>query len=197
MPDRNVGKVVDIEIEDQNNLSEKELKKYVEEPDADTVRKQGQRDSEIDYEKTNYYEQYLRSQAELQNYKRRTEQRMQEWRLHAVKEIISQLLPVIDDFDILFKHHSDGSEEICVDGVKMIYTKLLTRLEELGLESIEAEGEEFNPHLHEAVMAEEADSVEEGHVLKVWQRGFMYKDTLLRPAKVITAKAKKDDVNDG
>ncbi|MBN1479733.1 nucleotide exchange factor GrpE [candidate division KSB1 bacterium] len=194
MPDNKVNNAIEIEIDDDNGSSKEEIKQDTEQPENQAAYAETSQEIE---EKPDYYDQYLRMQAELQNYKRRIEQRMQEWRLYAAKEIVSQLLPVIDDFEILFNHHREGTEEICVDGVKMIYNKLLSSLVELGLEPIEAEGKQFDPNLHEAVMAEESDEVEEGRVLKVWQRGFLYKDTLLRPAKVITAKAKKDDVKDG
>jgi molecular chaperone GrpE len=184
---------IEIEIKDQEDLQEQDTQSAKVDEGIDD----GSEEKQESEETLDYYDQLLRVQAELQNYKRRSEQRMQEWRMYAAKDIISQLLPVIDDFDILFQHHPDGSEKIRVDGVKMIYNKMMAALRSLGLDPIDAEKQEFDPHLHEAMMAEETDQVEEGHVLKVWQRGFMFKDQLLRPAKVITAKAKSDGENHG
>ncbi|MDZ7725799.1 MAG: nucleotide exchange factor GrpE [candidate division KSB1 bacterium] len=107
------------------------------------------------------------------------------------REIVAQLLPVIDDFDILFTHSKDDStDNVSLDGIKMIYNKLLDTLGEMGLEPIEAENETFNPAYHEAVLTEESDK-EEGTILKVWQKGFTFRDSLLRPAKVVTAKEKE------
>jgi len=74
---------------------------------------------------------------------------------------------------------------------------MLSSLKEIGLEPIDATGKEFDPHLHEAIMAEESNEVEDGHVLKVWQQGFLFKDQLLRPAKVITAKAVQNEKRNG
>ena len=138
-----------------------------------------------------YVDQLLRAQAELQNYKRRTEQRMQHWQTNNSRDLVIKLLPVVDDFDILFEHHKDEDETISIKGVTMIYNKLMSTLADLGLEPIEAAGQPFDPNLHEAVMAEESDDFDDGQIVKVWQRGFKFKDSLMRPAKVITAIAKR------
>ncbi len=136
-----------------------------------------------------YYETMLRVQAEFMNYKKRNEQRMQEWRVHAAREIVSQILPVVDDFEILFSHEAkDGN--VSVEGVQLIHNKLISTLADLGLEVIDTRDRTFDPNVHDAVMVEESDEVEEGDIVKVWQKGFLFKGTLLRPAKVITAKAK-------
>lgn len=145
----------------------------------------------------NYLEQLQRLQAEFLNYKKRTEQRMKNHKEMQTRDIVSQLLPVIDDFDILFTHSKDESNDsISLDGIRMIYNKLLDTLGEMGLEPIEAEGEPFDPEYHEAVLTEESDQAEEGTILKVWQNGFKFRDALLRPAKVVTAKEKQDDTNE-
>lgn len=136
----------------------------------------------------NYYEQLLRTQAELINYKRRTEERLQEWRAQAGRDVLSRLLPIIDDFDIFFTHHGEECPGV-IGGMHMIYTKLMTTLKELGLTVISPEGEMFDPAVHEAVMTEEHEHAEEGRILRVWQKGFYYNDVLLRPARVITAGA--------
>lgn len=200
MPDKQNDNTIEIEIKDENDLQQEQQQNEMQndstaeenvvelkDPDAAELDEE-----EAEEETPDYYDQYMRLQAEFQNYKRRSEQRMQDWRMYAAKDIVSQLLPVIDDFDILFTHHKDGTEELCVDGVKMIYNKMLSAFKEIGLQPMDALGKEFDPNLHEALMAEETDEVEEGHVLKVWQQGFLFKDQLLRPAKVITAKAKQD-----
>lgn len=137
-----------------------------------------------------YYETMLRVQAEFMNYKKRNEHRMQEWRLHAAREIVAQLLPVVDDFDILFSHETDENGKVSVEGVQLIYNKLMSTLQDLGLELIDTSDRKFDPNVHEAVMVEESDEVDDGDIVKVWQKGFLYKGSLLRPAKVITAKAK-------
>lgn len=148
-----------------------------------------------DEKENDYLEQLQRLQAEFLNYKKRMEQRMTDHKEYMTRDIVSQLLPVIDDFDILFTHSNDeSSDTVSLDGIRMIYNKLLDTLGEMGLEPIEAEGESFDPEYHEAVLTEESDQ-EEGTILKVWQKGFKFRDSLLRPAKVVTAK-QKDTTND-
>ncbi len=142
-----------------------------------------------------YYDLWLRSQAELINYKRRTEQRMEERREEATRDLLKKLLPVIDDFDIFFAHHSDEGDKV-VAGVRMIYSKLMAVLKEMGLEELNPHGDPFDPRLHDAVMMEETSEAKEGHIVRVWQKGYFYRDSLLRPAKVITAKAKADEEKD-
>ncbi len=187
--------VIEIEIKDKESANERTEAEASKETSVEEAVSEA---SNKESAESDYYNQLLRVQAEFQNYKRRTEQRMQEWRANAARDIITKLLPVVDDFDILFDHHKDDSDSVSIKGVKMIYDKLMSTLKDLGLKPIDAAGRSFDPNVHEAVMAEESDA-EEGKVLKVWQRGFMFNDSLLRPAKVITAKSKKSgegDVNE-
>ncbi len=171
---------VDIEINDEKDVNEKNQTQQPEQPDISSQPAGSGED---------YYETMLRVQAEFMNYKKRNEQRMQEWRLHAAREIVSQILPVVDDFDILFSHETENGN-VSIEGVKLIYNKLMNTLNDLGLEVIDTSDGKFDPNVHDAVMVEESDEVEDGNIVKVWQKGFLYKGTLLRPAKVITAKAK-------
>jgi molecular chaperone GrpE len=178
--------IIEIKIQDQEEQIEKSSSAPLGAPndiEAATVEK-----SEI---KVDYYDQLLRTQAEFLNYKRRTEQRLQEWKAIAGRDILAQLLPVIDDFDILFAQRPDGEERSVLHGVKLIHSKFMATLKDLGLTIIDPLHEEFNPNIHDAVLTEESDSVKEGKIVRVWQKGFFYNDTLLRPAKVITARAKK------
>jgi molecular chaperone GrpE len=192
--------VIDIEIEDSEEIEnsspatdevdvdENSVSMTEELPEQETKEDEQTEESIV----SDYMNQVLRAQAELQNYKRRTEQRMQQFRDGATRDLIVKLLPVVDDFDILFDHHQNEDETISIKGVTMIYNKLMSTLLELGLEPIEAAGQAFDPNVHEAIMAEESNEVEEGKILKVWQRGFKHKDSLMRPAKVITAIAKSE-----
>jgi len=140
-----------------------------------------------------YLQQLKYAQAELQNYRKRTEKRMAEYHQFSQRNLLLKLLPVLDDFDILFSHNNDDEEHVSLEGVRLIQNKLITLLGELGLKSIESEGQIFDPNHHEAVLTEETSDVEEGTIVKVWQQGYMHHDVLLRPAKVVTAKAKVNE----
>lgn len=189
MTEENKEKTIEIDVQEQDEESQ-EKKVPVEE----------KKDEPQEKRTPDYYDQLLRVQAEFQNYKKRNEQRLQDWQKYIERDLLTQLLPVIDDFDILFEHNeSNDDSEICIDGVKLIYNKLLSTLKEMGLETIDTSDGVFDPNLHEAIMTEVSDKIEDGNILKVWQKGYVYKDKLLRPAKVITAKAvlDKNGENDG
>jgi molecular chaperone GrpE len=182
--------------EDRDKIIEIKIQDKEEQPETSSAVSSGALNEDDDTaegqsaDKVDYYDQLLRTQAEFLNYKRRTEQRMQEWKELAGREILAQLLPVIDDFDILFAHQAETDNRNVLHGVKLIYAKFIATLKDLGLTIIDPAHDEFNPNIHDAVLTEETDSVKEGKIVRVWQKGFFYKDTLLRPAKVITATAK-------
>jgi len=144
----------------------------------------------IQKEQENHYDQLMRLRAEFQNYRRRNEQRMRDWQESAGRDIIAQILPIIDDFDILFGHHADESAVSITEGVRFIFSKLTSTLKDLGLEMIPTDVS-FDPQIHDAVMTEHSSVIEEGKIIRVWQKGYLYKGVLLRPAKVIIAKRDK------
>ncbi len=151
-------------------------------------------DKEPVEQKPDYLEQLQRLQAEFINYKKRIEKQQSEWHDYSLREVMNVLLPIMDDFEYLFQHHQNDKEPLPYGGVKMIYNKLNAALEKLGLELINAEREQFDPELHEAVLIEHHDTAENGEILQVWQKGYTFKGKLLRPARVKVAKAKDENV---
>jgi molecular chaperone GrpE len=134
----------------------------------------------------------IRMVAEFENYKKRTRR---EWELHqkrANAELIKDLLGILDDFERAFEAPDDSGEHFR-SGVQLIYSGLLDVMGRAGLREIEAESRTFDPQYHEALGEMESDEVEEGNVLRVVQKGYTLRDQLLRPAKVIVAKARKTD----
>ena len=131
----------------------------------------------------------LRMVAEFENYRKRTRR---EWELHqkrANADLIKDILGILDDFERAFEA-SDDSGEHFRSGVKLIYSGLLDVMGRAGLAEVEAENRLFDPQYHEAMGEMESDEVEAGFVAKVVQKGYMLRDQLLRPAKVIVAKVK-------
>lgn len=144
-----------------------------------------------------YLAQLQRLQAEFSNYRKRTEQQRAEWHDYAQKEVVSQLLPVLDDFDHLFNHHEGQDSDFSKEGVKLIYDKLRSILEKLGVETIDTKDSMFDPSMHEAIHARETKDDPQDKILQVWQKGYLYKGKLLRPAKVVVAKRKEEQkIND-
>ncbi len=149
-----------------------------------------------DMEKPVYLDQLQRLQAEFINYKKRVERQQKEWHEYAIREVIRELLPVVDDFDYLFQHNEEQNDKLPVDGVKLIYNKLMTSLEKLGLDKIKTQNEIFDPEFHEAVKVEQTENAEHGEILDVWQNGYTFRGKLLRPAKVKVAEVRESQNDD-
>lgn len=137
-----------------------------------------------------YLDQLQRLQAEFSNYKKRVQRQQEEWYEHSAREIIEEVVSILDDFDQMFLHSEGGAGQISRQGVKLIYEKMISILSKRGLEVINAQDSPFDPELHEAVLVEETDKVPQDTVVQVWQKGYKLKDKLLRPAKVKVSKNK-------
>ena len=134
-----------------------------------------------------YLANWQRSEADFINYKRRNEQERTEALNLANCGLVSDLLPILDDFERALRNvPEEVAESPWVDGVKLIYRKLKGVLEAQGLCAIESEGEEFDPSCHDAVMCMAG---EDGKVIEQVQRGYKFRNRLLRPARVVVGKA--------
>ena len=122
-----------------------------------------------------------RLQAEFENFKKRVDREKTEFVKYAHADVILQLLPVLDSFEIALKNTNDG--EKFVEGIKIIYAQLYSALEAEGLKPIKAAGERFDPYKHEVLMKEESDKPEET-ILEEFQKGYMLNDRVLRHSKV-------------
>lgn len=136
-------------------------------------------------EKAELNDRLLRRQAEFENYRRRTERERSEFVQYAAAEAISEILPIVDDFERALK--SACPDESYAKGVELIYQRLLEALKRQGLEPIEAAGKPFDPHLHQAVDRVQSDEAEDDTVLEEYQRGYNFRGKLLRPAMVQVA----------
>ena len=136
-----------------------------------------------------YLANWQRAEADFINYKKRSEQERAETAESANAALVKDLLPVLDDLErALGNVPRDFDDPTWVEGIKLIYRKLKGVLEERGLEEIVAEGEEFDPNIHEAVMCVEG---EEGKVCEEIQKGYRFRDRLLRPSMVKVGKEEK------
>ena len=136
-----------------------------------------------------YLDNWRRAEADLQNFKRRTEQERSESSRYASASLILNLLPIVDDFERAFQSlDSHIAGMTWFDGVRLIYRKLMALLESAGVQPIKAEGETFDPAFHEAVAHAEG---EENKVISEVQRGYTLHDRVLRPAMVVVGKGKE------
>jgi molecular chaperone GrpE len=137
-------------------------------------------------ERDSLLDRLARAQAEFENARRRAAKEQQDFRDFASVEVIKSLLPVIDSFERAFKAKSEPGD--FRSGVELIYKQLQDVLAKLGVRPIEAKGQQFDPHVHEAIEMIETADAPDHQVIEEWQRGYKYKDRLLRPSMVKVAK---------
>lgn len=146
--------------------------------EAEFQRLKAERDSLLD--------RLARAQAEFENARRRAAKEQQDFRDFASVEVIKSLLPVIDSFERALQSKSDAAE--FRSGVELIYKQLQDVLAKLGVRPVPSKGEQFDQHVHEAIEMVETPDAADHEVLEEWQRGYKYKDRLVRPAMVKVAK---------
>jgi molecular chaperone GrpE len=132
----------------------------------------------------------LRAFAELENFKRRKEQEVDQFKKYAHEKVILELLPVLDSFDRACEHLPLENEELKkqLEGFLLIQKQFHSILDKSGITAIETIGCKFDPNLHQAVLEEESDSVEAGCVTKEFQKGYRLYDKVIRPSMVVVAK---------
>ena len=143
----------------------------------------------LEKEVEDFKEKLLRKAAEFENYKRRTEVDQLNLLNYSGENLIVKLLPVIDDFERSLQHMDDAKDvESIKTGVKLVYDKLMKILDEQGVKKIEAVGQPFNVELHEAVMQRKDENTKPHTVLDELEKGYMYKDKVIRHTKVIVSE---------
>ena len=130
-----------------------------------------------------------RLQAEFENARKRAEREQQEFREYAVADAVKTLLPSLDSFERALSTEADSSE--FRNGVELIYKQLYDALLKMGLRPIPAKGEPFDPRFHQAVEMVNTTEAKDHQVLEELQRGYKFKDRLLRPAMVKVAQNPK------
>ena len=133
-------------------------------------------------------ERIVRLTADFDNFRKRAQREKDEARQFAIQGLLEKLLPVLDNFEMALTAVKDADPSVR-DGVQMILDQLLGVLKESGVEPVDAMGQPFDPNLHEALSQEETTEVEEGTVVQQVQRGYKLNDRLVRPARVVVAKA--------
>ena len=137
-------------------------------------------------EAENWREKALKNKAELKNYKKEEERRLEEANQQGKRELSEELLEVMDNLERAIISADEDSE--ILQGVKMVSDQLYSKLSQEGLERIEAEGEEFDPQMHKAVDKKEAEK--DGVVLEQRRPGYRHGEKVLRPAEVVVAESK-------
>lgn len=129
-----------------------------------------------------------RQMAEFDNYRKRTEKEKSGMYEIGAKDVIEKILPVIDNFERgLAAVPEDQKEDSFVTGMEMVYKQIMTTLDGIGVKPIEAVGQEFNPDLHNAVMHVEDEELGENIVAEEFQKGYTYRDSVVRYSMVKVA----------
>jgi len=129
-----------------------------------------------------------RSQAELDNFRKRSVREAQETRAYANADLLRALFPILDNFDMgLDAARAESEKSMIFMGMSMVNRQLQDFLRDSGVQEIETQGKSFDPNLHDAVSQEASDTITEGKILRVTRKGYKLKDRLLRPASVIVS----------
>jgi molecular chaperone GrpE len=136
-----------------------------------------------------------RKQAEFENYRKRMERERIELARYAGADVVKEVLPVLDNLERALRAAGGASEQQIRDGVAIIHRQLQEILTRMGLSEVESQGKPFDPHIHEAVNQIETESHPDGTVLEVFQKGYLFKDRMLRPAMVSVARAPSSPVD--
>src|SRR5262249_35723757 len=145
--------------------------------------------ADLQRERDDYYDRWLRKTAEFDNYRRRIERERREQAERAIVDLMQELLLVVDDFDRALTIDAGEGGAAYRKGVELIHGKLHDFLRKHGVTPIEALGADFDPNLHQAVIHDSSPNHREGEVMGELRRGYLMNGRLLRPAMVKVAKA--------
>ncbi|MBV9492502.1 MAG: nucleotide exchange factor GrpE [Verrucomicrobia bacterium] len=149
---------------------------------------------ELRAELEKYKDLALRSVADLDNYRKRVAREKEDAIRYANASFLERLIPVLDNFELgLQAAKASGGGSAVLDGMTMVHKQLQDFLASCGVETLDAQGQKFDPNLHEAIAQEENAEVEEGTVVRQVRKGFRLRDRLLRPANVVVARAATTD----
>ena len=152
-----------------------------EEPDEEDEDKKDEKIEELT-------DRITRQMAEFDNFRKRTEKEKSQMYEIGAKDIIEKILPVVDNFERgLDAVKEEDKEDPFIQGMEMVYKQLMTVLGELGVKPIEAVGKEFDPNLHNAVMHVEDENFGENIIAEEFQKGYMYRDSVVRHSMVKVA----------
>jgi len=129
-----------------------------------------------------------RLQAEFDNARKRAVREQQEFRDFAAAEVIKSVLPALDSFERALKAQTPAEASEFRNGIELIYRQLQDALQKAGVQPIASVGQEFDPRVHEAIEMVDTPEVPDHHIVEEMQRGYKFKDRLLRPAMVRVAR---------
>lgn len=184
------------ESESSENKGEEETSEEKKEEDSDKKASEEKKEKKKIFGKKDKKDQQIeeltdkhqRLMAEFQNYRNRSEKEKSAMFEVGAKSIVEKLLPIVDNFERGIAALSEEEQNSPTgQGMKLIYKQLMTAFEEMGVTVIEAKGQQFDPELHNAVMHEDNEELEENVVVEEFQKGYKYRDSVIRHSMVKVA----------
>ena len=173
--------VEETEAQEEETKAEAEVKKPSKSKGKGKISKKDKKDEKI--EELN--DRLMRNMAEFDNFRKRSEKEKGAMYEVGAKSVLEKILPVLDNLERGFDTLGEEEKESpFAKGVEQIYKQFVTTLEEIGVKPIEAVGQEFNPDFHNAVMHDESEDFGENTVSQEFQKGYMYKDSVVRHSMV-------------
>ena len=173
------------------NIKHNDNEEVIEEKNDNTVNLEINEIEEINKKLIEAEEKALRASAELINYRKRKDEEVSNMLKYANEGIITDILPVIDNFErALSMENADSKLQ---EGMQMVYKNLVSILSNYGVKEVDALDKEFDPGIHQAVTTENVNDKDDNIVLEVFQKGYMLKDKLIRPAMVKVNKKERND----
>lgn len=173
--------VVD-DLPEMQNISDETVEEAVQPPEDPVAQEM----RALAAERDEYKDQLLRARAEFENFRKRVAREADQTRRMAAATLIRELLPVGDNLDLALQHVANPDDSLA-QGVGMVLKQFSEALERAGLTPVPAQGETFDPTIHEAVMQQNSDDIPAGVVIAEFQRGYRLGDHVLRPARVVVS----------
>ena len=190
-PERKDQKDLTETIDEELHLLMEEGRKEKEKEIDELKKKLEEKEKEI----KEHHDRLLRLAADFENYKKRTAKEKEEWTKFSNEDLIRAVLPFIDNLERAVNHAQKVSDTgVLIEGVRLTLQQLLQALNKFGLSTFESVGKPFDPTVHEAMLVVETDQHEPNQVVEEFQKGYLLKDRLLRPATVSVSKAPEKEV---
>ena len=135
-------------------------------------------------------EKNIKLLAEFDNFQRRTFDEKEQIRKYQCQNIVKDLLPAVDDIERIINFSESSVDDSTVEAVKMVRSKIISVLKKYNIEGFESVNTSFDPHLHEALLEQNSDSIKKGIIMEEYEKGYMYHKKILRHAKVVVSKGK-------
>ncbi|MGN7940764.1 nucleotide exchange factor GrpE [Virgibacillus sp. 6R] len=181
------------EVIEEQNAAEVEVEGETVNPDTTTETEEAsesgnvaeQRIAELEAKLEEAENKVLRAQADFDNFRRRTRLDQEAAQKYRAQSLVSEIIPALDNFERALQIEADNDQtKSLLQGMNIVYNQLIQALQNEGVEAIKSVGEQFDPHIHQAVMQVEDENFESNTVIEELQKGYKLKDRVIRPAMV-------------